>query len=159
MDEVRQRRLAWVKALESGEFRQTKGQLGLGNTVDGFSYCCLGVACELAIQAGVKVQRQVVEEKESGDPFDPDTVVYNGDVTLLPPQQVHEWYDMEDNVQLFDVISWEIDNPGSWLPDLDGVEAREYFVEASELNDANHYTFDQIARCVRVTYELGEADE
>lgn len=40
----------WVEALRSGKYRQVKGRL---KTVDG--YCCLGVACEVAIKAGVPV--------------------------------------------------------------------------------------------------------
>ena len=40
----------WVKALRSGEFKQRKGSLG-GKEFGG--YCCLGVACELAVKAGV----------------------------------------------------------------------------------------------------------
>lgn len=39
---------AWVAALRSGEFKQTNSCLR-----DGRGYCCLGVACELAVRAGV----------------------------------------------------------------------------------------------------------
>lgn len=39
----------WAKALESGEYKQ--GRLRL-RTVDN-KFCCLGVACDLAIKAGV----------------------------------------------------------------------------------------------------------
>lgn len=38
----------WVAALRSGEYKQTCGAL---KGADG--YCCLGVACAIAIQAGV----------------------------------------------------------------------------------------------------------
>lgn len=38
----------WVATLRSGEYKQTKGRLA-----DDFGHCCLGVACELAIEAGV----------------------------------------------------------------------------------------------------------
>ncbi|HWG97181.1 MAG TPA: hypothetical protein VN647_08875 [Nitrospira sp.] len=34
---------AWVRALRSGKYQQGKGRLRKGD-----SYCCLGVACELA---------------------------------------------------------------------------------------------------------------
>jgi hypothetical protein len=44
---------AWLKALESGEFNQTTGQL----EEPGPKYCCLGVACVLAEKEGVKVER------------------------------------------------------------------------------------------------------
>ena len=39
---------AWVKALRSGKYKQGTLALHIGNT-----YCCLGVACELAATAGV----------------------------------------------------------------------------------------------------------
>lgn len=37
----------WVAALRSGEYKQAQNQL---RTDEG--YCCLGVACELALEAG-----------------------------------------------------------------------------------------------------------
>lgn len=40
----------WVAALRSGKFKQGKGSLG-----DCGLYCCLGVACELAIENGVNI--------------------------------------------------------------------------------------------------------
>ena len=36
----------WVAALRSGEYKQAKGQLRIGN-----SFCCLGVLCNLHAQA------------------------------------------------------------------------------------------------------------
>ncbi len=38
----------WVGALRSGDYYQTKETL-----YDGNGYCCLGVLCELAVEAGV----------------------------------------------------------------------------------------------------------
>lgn len=44
----------WVEALRSGEFKQ--GQLALCEiTEDGDNYCCLGVACQVAVDAGLPV--------------------------------------------------------------------------------------------------------
>ena len=39
---TKEARALWVKALRSGEYKQTRGQLKNGDT-----YCCLGVACDL----------------------------------------------------------------------------------------------------------------
>jgi hypothetical protein len=39
---------AWVEALRSGKYKQGRGALGADN-----EFCCLGVACELAVKAGV----------------------------------------------------------------------------------------------------------
>lgn len=41
---------AWVDALRSGKYKQTKGALQKGN-----SYCCLGVACDVAEKHGVYI--------------------------------------------------------------------------------------------------------
>ena len=38
----------WVKALRSGKYKQT-----IGHLADETGFCCLGVACELAKQAGI----------------------------------------------------------------------------------------------------------
>lgn len=45
----------WIDALRSGEYKQIKSQLGK----DGVGYCCLGVACEVAIQNGLAIERTV----------------------------------------------------------------------------------------------------
>lgn len=37
----------WVKALRSGRYEQTNSVLKEGNEKDGYSYCCLGLACQL----------------------------------------------------------------------------------------------------------------
>jgi hypothetical protein len=41
---------AWIKALRSGEYEQTTSAL----SQDG-KYCCLGVACEVAIKSGLTI--------------------------------------------------------------------------------------------------------
>lgn len=45
----------WVEALESGEYKQGRGAL-----LKGYEFCCLGVACDVAIKNGValKVDRR-----------------------------------------------------------------------------------------------------
>lgn len=41
--QIKRNRKAWLEALRSGEFKQTKGKLRSRNG----AYCCLGVACEV----------------------------------------------------------------------------------------------------------------
>ena len=50
----------WIKALRSGKYRQGSGalatvELDIGAKKPETHYCCLGVACDLAIKAGIKV--------------------------------------------------------------------------------------------------------
>lgn len=42
----------WVQALRSGKYMQCHGVLG-----DVTGYCCFGVACEVAIENGIPVER------------------------------------------------------------------------------------------------------
>lgn len=45
--EVRQHRLAWVEALESGKYRQAQEEL-MKKIGGRYYYCCLGIACDLS---------------------------------------------------------------------------------------------------------------
>lgn len=47
--EILEHRRLWVEALRSGRYAQAKLML----RDDGYGFCCLGVACEVAITAGV----------------------------------------------------------------------------------------------------------
>lgn len=47
---------AFVAALRSGEFKQGIGSLRQATESGEFRYCCLGVATELALRAGVTVE-------------------------------------------------------------------------------------------------------
>jgi len=48
----------WVDALRSGKYIQGRNQLAYVTSETGENrYCCLGVACELAIENGVKLSR------------------------------------------------------------------------------------------------------
>lgn len=51
----------WVEALRSGEYKQGKGALRNGD-----QFCCLGVACELAIKDGVKLNVELSENGITG---------------------------------------------------------------------------------------------
>lgn len=64
----------WVKALESGEYKQCKGALEREGT-----YCCLGVACVIAEKHGIEVIRDDQRNIVGGD-FDHQPAV---DLALL----------------------------------------------------------------------------
>lgn len=75
----------WVAALRSGEYAQTQGVLQRTNGPDyqgrPKGFCCLGVACEVAIKNGL----EVIKYENDG------VVFYNGVDTLLP-EAVATWY-------------------------------------------------------------------
>lgn len=57
---------AWVRSLESGNFRQARGYLCKKNPkprskFGPYSFCCLGIACEVAIANDIKIE---TEEKQ-----------------------------------------------------------------------------------------------
>lgn len=44
---VKDARLKWIKALESGRYKQIKGRLCEKVTPNSYGYCCLGVLCKV----------------------------------------------------------------------------------------------------------------
>lgn len=70
----------WVAALRSGDYEQGRSALNYNGR-----YCCLGVACEVAIEAGVAVRRQ---EFWNGE------VRYDNENSALP-RRVREWLSAE----------------------------------------------------------------
>lgn len=81
----------WVAALRSGRYRQVKGYLRKGN-----SYCCLGVACELAVAAGVIDPAGVSAAKG-----DNGTFLYAGNSIDLP-LKVQEWLGLSSSIGFYD---------------------------------------------------------
>lgn len=103
---------AWVEALRSGKYPQAKGQLHNGE-----GYCCYGVLCELAVEAGIVENRQ-----------------YNPDAELC-------WYDSVFSMPPVSVTSW-----AGFSPDFPEVSVPESpRTGLQNLNDECDYDFDQIA--------------
>lgn len=71
--QIKRNRKAWLEALRSGNYKQTKGKLRSRNG----AYCCLGVACEVA-----EVPR-VWRDKE----------YHYGDAEVLEAMKSDEWHD------------------------------------------------------------------
>jgi len=69
---------AWVAALRSGKYEQAKGRL----RSPGNHFCCLGVACELAVAAGVIPAAEWSPDREEW--------TYGGKSGTLPPV-VRNW--------------------------------------------------------------------
>jgi hypothetical protein len=117
---------AWVAALRSGDYKQTKYEL---QDKDGF--CCLGVLCDVYAKQNPNGQWCAPEARG-------DREFTNGDETTgnVLPKFVVAWAFQDPTTQL---------GGGGMLPNRvdvgDGVE----FTALYELNDTANYDFEQIA--------------
>lgn len=122
----------WVDALRSGEFQQGSGRL----SVDG-TYCCLGVACEVAIREGVPVEKTRVGA--SGQ----YKKVYRYDETaLFLPVAVQDWLGLSsvEPTVLYDCTDDDC------TPSDDGTHS------VVSLNDSEMQPFEVIADALERTY-------
>lgn len=71
---------AWLAALKSGKFRQTKQRLAERDQYRHNKYCCLGVACEVANRMGVV--KLVKKEDDDGE------ISYDNESASLPAEMV-----------------------------------------------------------------------
>jgi len=114
-----------IETLESGEYEQGQDFLNKDN-----KFCCLGVACEIAIEHGLELFKRPLEGQ--GIEYD--------ETTILLPLRAQEWYGLEDNP----LLCW-FDNSGCRRED-----------HAIFLNDRG-ISFKDIAAAFRRTYL--ESDE
>ena len=113
----------WVKRLRSGDYKQGTGQLR--NTGEN-SYCCLGVLCEIAVEAGIV---KVDTEPDSNTAVYYDNDADRQDMTL--PDTVQEWAGTNSP-----------NPPVNERETVNGPRA-----SLAELNDGG-YTFEQIASII-----------
>lgn len=74
----------WLEALRSGEYKQGTGYLRRGD-----KFCCLGVLCNLAVEAGApKVEEDLLPDK--------NVSTYSGAESVLP-SSVMEWAGLKDS--------------------------------------------------------------
>jgi hypothetical protein len=71
----------WIRALKSGKYRQTKDHLRTN-----YGFCCLGVACDLAVKAKVIP----APEKEGGQ-------YYYDNAGAVLPRPVQTWLGLRTN--------------------------------------------------------------
>lgn len=94
----------WVNALESGEYKQTRGKLQ-----DQYGYCCLGVLCDLAIQ------ENVIPEPILDDNY---YVYGENKIIYYLPVKVLKWAGMKDTSgtygEEYNVLSYKNDNGSSF---------------------------------------------
>jgi len=142
--------LKWVRALESGQYEQGSGYLAKGPDRQTTQYCCLGVACEVAIANGVQVPRWARKSYIDGT----TTISYGERATnTVLPREVQEWLGVfePDPALTVPVIGDDVNG--------DDVETM-VSISAADLNDGNHdlghYGFPEIAQAIRNTFLAGE---
>lgn len=137
--------MAWARALKSGQYAQIQEVL-----TDGSGYCCLGVACEVAIQDGLNLTKELVAADESD--FDEDRYQYNGEGAVLPGL-VLGYYGLQSTNPLLAKV--KVDRWDNVTESY--VWSGEYRkVPASELNDSFGWTFGQIADVIVDVYVNGD---
>ena len=123
----------WVEALYSDDYEQGQEYL-TKRQGDTFTFCCLGVLCDLAVKAGVDVT--VKEHKEAGF----DYVVYNSKSGTLP-RSVMEWAGLTESSPAVNYEGGQIA-----LTDLnDGTEDGDGNV------DLPPQPFSEIAACIEAS--------
>lgn len=126
----------WLEALRSGRFKQGQTMLAADHG-DGMQFCCLGVLCEVAIEAGLDLTRT---ERKTPLGFETRSLAYNGDHSVMPPIEVWNWAYGTD-VGVGQVV---ISEP------VEGDSADEHLVvkELATLNDDEGWTFEMIADAI-----------
>ena len=97
---------SWVDALRSGRFEQGQTALHRERPGETDTFCCLGVACQLAIEAGVDVEVTRVESDER---------VCYGDLGGSPsylPKPVQEWLGLASSSGDYYEVADEDDEEG-----------------------------------------------
>lgn len=127
----------WITALRSGRYAQGRGKL---STPTG--YCCLGLLCELAIEEGVDLKKEVETvsyyDFTAGRDVQDVVVQYDGSLNYLPVSVIR-WAFAATPEDLHEAEVWGTnDNPKVKDP------ASDSRVTLAELNDGG-FTFDDIA--------------
>lgn len=130
----------WIDGLLSGEFPQDQGYLKV--TIEGQArYCCLGVACEIAIRNGVHVTQFARERPRCGCGCNSETpTVFDGFSTCLPPA-VASWLGLPEEDESADLLS----------------EGKT--IGAIQANDSLGWDFPKIAEGLRAMYLDGGEDD
>lgn len=113
-----------VNGLRSGRFPQISAQLGIAEDTVAFEvggFCCLGVACEVAIENGLEISKTINAD---------GVISYDGSAEILP-ESVKAWYGFDDT------------NPKLCEIKYSTGEINE--IDATEANDEKSWDFQQIA--------------
>lgn len=132
----------WIDALESGRFLQGNGFLALRDAEGRMRFCCLGVACEVAIANGVEISRRELQLSE-GDTEPPHH--RKRQVACRPVVQQMGWLGVEDaEVQLV---------PPKYSSASEGRRVTiSTPVDAVQANDYYKMSFGEIAALIHAAY-------
>jgi hypothetical protein len=122
-----------VKRLRSGAYKQGEAALRKkGEDGEPDTFCCLGVMCEVAVEAGVVTVRYGGDERWSYDYVSPDGT----DESAYLPPAVIEWAGIVSDVEKY----WE----GTYHYESRGHYGEDATESLSIMNDSGH-DFDDIA--------------
>jgi len=114
----------WVDALLSDEYKQGGGALAQ-SVNDHIEYCCLGVACEVALANGIELIKAPVTNETH-------TIEYDAEGAVLP-HKVQEWLGLSSDPIIEDT---SFGHP----------------ISAINANDSRNWTFRQIAEAITAKY-------
>ena len=119
----------WLDALRSGEYQQGKGHLANIDEERSESYCCLGVACEVAIKDGLGLIKNI----------GPRNVINYGLAreSGFLPNEVQQWLGHDE---------------GNVMVDFTDGESHTREEHVAFLNDSGKWTFEQIADALEAKY-------
>lgn len=136
----------WVRRLRSGDYEQGSGYLHFQDT-----YCCLGVLCDMAVEAGVIEETYRPSERiavfgKTGDwqPGDWQTQTLPHSVAewagLLPTRSVT--IDGRGDIRVYAHLPYDIPREDPENGSMPGV------LDLMEANDNEGYTFGEIATAI-----------
>ncbi len=131
----------WVKALKSGEYKQGYGKLAVKMSNGQQKHCCLGVLCELAVEAGIVEKIEVpMNVIFDDDDYEATMFEYEGEqVPDTPRVRNRTGYTLPERVKVW--AGLDSDNPGVTRP-------HGYETTLSELNDSKIHNFEDIANII-----------
>jgi hypothetical protein len=131
---------AWITALESGEYKQTRYSLS-----DAEGFCCLGVACDVALKTG-KINAQWIpptsNTKHKNELKFSDTAEW---ALSVLPDSVQKLAGYNSGNPTVYATREQVEEFGLHASNSEG---SGYF-EIAALNDDYHLSFPQIARILR----------
>jgi hypothetical protein len=131
----------FIAALRSGKFPQIRKVLHR----EGEGYCCLGVACEVAIKGGVPLKRESLATSTATmykvNDFDIES-------TALP-QAVMAWFGFGESNPLLRVPREVMEQAP---PEFGNLWSQGVRIRAASLNDDHGFSFELIADCFEYTY-------